>query len=102
LKFPEVRLAKPLGELLNACETRCVAECCGWEAFDFTPRRIESWFAARPGQREAVREQIRAVLADLGKRAEGTLSFPDVNACWPKGEAVEFFSGLGRLMDGGS
>jgi hypothetical protein len=102
VKHPEVRLAKPLGEFLNTCETRCVAECCGLEAFDFTPRRIDSWFASRPGQRDAVREQIRTVIADLGTRADGTLSFPDVNACWPRGEAVEFFSELGRLMDGAS
>ena len=36
-------LSEPLRRLINECEKLCVKECCGIEAFDFSPVHIASW-----------------------------------------------------------
>ena len=35
--------SEPLRRLINECEKLCVKECCGIEAFDFSPVQIAAW-----------------------------------------------------------
>ncbi len=41
------KLGWELLDLLRYCETNCVAECCGIEAFDFSPIHMASWLLGR-------------------------------------------------------
>ena len=36
-------LPTPLTDLIKSCEKPCVKECCGIEAFDFSPVHVASW-----------------------------------------------------------
>jgi hypothetical protein len=40
--FVELPIEAPLSDCLDACETNCVAGCCGIEAFDFEPENVSS------------------------------------------------------------
>lgn len=43
-------LASPLRQLISYCEQICVKECCGIEAFDFSPVHIASWLQQSRGE----------------------------------------------------
>src|SRR5258708_11791816 len=46
---PELKLNSRLKGLMNACQKSCVAECCGIEAFDFSPLHVASHLSAFTG-----------------------------------------------------
>lgn len=41
--IPTIQLSPDLQSLFAACETVCVAGCCGIDAFDFSPLRIAAY-----------------------------------------------------------
>ncbi|QEG20195.1 DUF6331 family protein [Mariniblastus fucicola] len=43
-------LPSPLSDLVSYCEKLCVKECCGIEAFDFSPVHIASWLHQSRGE----------------------------------------------------
>ncbi len=59
-------LPSPLSNLISSCEKLCVKECCGIEAFDFSPVHIASWLHASRGEpAESTIDQISEQLDDL-------------------------------------
>jgi hypothetical protein len=46
---PEIILPAKLLHLVNYCQKTCVAECCGLDAFDFSPLHIASYLSAGAG-----------------------------------------------------
>ena len=47
--IPELELPERLGHLIKYCEKSCVAECCGVDAFDFSPLHVASFISAYTG-----------------------------------------------------
>ncbi len=47
---PEVALPDRLKYLVQYCEKNCVADCCGIDAFDFSPLHIASFISASTGR----------------------------------------------------
>lgn len=48
--LPQIQLAQSLQSLIDACETMCVAECCGIHAYDFSPLHIASHLSTWTGR----------------------------------------------------
>ena len=47
--LPTLELTASLKALFAACETYCVAGCCGIDAFDFSPLRIAAYLTLHTG-----------------------------------------------------
>jgi len=47
--LPELEIPERLGHLIKYCEKSCVAECCGVDAFDFSPLHVASYISAFTG-----------------------------------------------------
>jgi hypothetical protein len=45
-----VKLEPPLANLIARCQTLCVAECCGIDAYDFSPIQIASYLTMYRGK----------------------------------------------------
>jgi hypothetical protein len=70
---PELEVPERLGYLIKYCEKSCVAECCGVDAFDFSPLHVASCISAYTG---AIDEQELAAwngLIDEFERNLGAL-----------------------------
>lgn len=62
--YPEIQ--PPLQRLLSACETICVTECCGLDAFDFSPIHMASYLIRSTGQvAEQDVQELRAAVGHL-------------------------------------
>ncbi|MBN2024892.1 MAG: hypothetical protein JW809_19090 [Pirellulales bacterium] len=66
-----MKLEPPLTNLIARCQTICVAECCGVDAYDFSPIQIASYltmYRGRPDVSEVrtLRGQIDALRANYG------------------------------------
>lgn len=66
-----MKLEPPLSNLIARCQTICVAECCGIDAYDFSPIQIASYLTmhrGRPDDSETrtIRDQIEALRAKYG------------------------------------
>jgi hypothetical protein len=46
IKVPEIVLPDRLNYLVQYCEKNCVADCCGIDAFDFSPLHVASYLSA--------------------------------------------------------
>jgi hypothetical protein len=46
---PEISLPPKLQLLVDYCQRSCVAECCGVDAFDFSPLHVASYLSAYTG-----------------------------------------------------
>jgi hypothetical protein len=64
----ELVLADPLRSCVFACETYCVAGCCGLEAFDLGIDNVRAWAKDRPATDLA---QARRQLAEWIALVEG-------------------------------
>lgn len=61
----------PLLGLIKHCETFCVAECCGLDAFDFSPIHIASFLIRYTGKVESEEvDKIVSQLQELNEEAE--------------------------------
>jgi len=63
-----VKLSPKLFDLFQHCELNCNADCCGWDAFDFSERWLSRWCDFRDADtiNKARRdiERIRGIIAD--------------------------------------
>jgi len=59
----ELPLSARLQALVAACQKTCVAECCGAEAFDFSPLHVASFLSAFTGIIDA--EDVAALQREL-------------------------------------
>lgn len=65
-----MKLQPPLSYLFERCQTICVAECCGIDAYDFSPIHIASYlimWRGSPDDNEV--EALLNQLSDLKERA---------------------------------
>jgi hypothetical protein len=67
------KLGASLNALVKACEKLCVAECCGIDAFDFSPLHMASHLSAHTGaiseaDLEAIEKEIDALAASANQR----------------------------------
>lgn len=61
-----------LTTLMQRCQEVCVAECCGLDAFDFSPIHIASYLATHhPPRRDGVVTEIMTDLEDFRRGPEG-------------------------------
>ena len=63
-------LTERLMHLINYCEKQCVAECCGMDAFDFSPLHVASYLSAFTGSISPA--EIGEWETELNKAAERT------------------------------
>jgi hypothetical protein len=69
-----MKFEPPLSNLVARCQTLCVAECCGRDAYDFSPIQIASYLTMwRGGIDEAelrvLRTQLEALKANYGLKS---------------------------------
>ena len=90
-----MKLEAPLLNLVDRCQTICVAECCGIDAYDFSPVHIAShllMWQGKPNEKEIAKlqDQLESLRANYGTR--GTIScgiiIDDMNQCF-SGDAIE-------------
>ena len=68
-----MKLEPPLEYLIKTCETYCVAECCGLDAYNFSPIHIASYLndsrdaAASKNQIETLLKQLADIKEKYGK-----------------------------------
>lgn len=61
-----IEIDGPLRALILACETNCVAGCCGPDAFDLGSANVEKWAAAVSGETAArAGDQLKDLLKNL-------------------------------------
>ena len=97
--WDEMQLEDPILNLVSRCQTVCVAECCGIDAFDFSPVHIASYLLMWTGKvDQAVLTKLRGQLAALkekygtdGSIAKGVV-LEAMNQCFTAPE-------LDRLVD---
>lgn len=68
-----MKLEHPLSALFGRCQTLCVAECCGIDAYDFNPVHIASFLLMYRGAVDAaevslLRTQLMVLKANYGSR----------------------------------
>jgi hypothetical protein len=54
----ELQVEQPLLELMESCETFCVAGCCGVDAFDVSKEQVGCWVSAQ-GQEKALAAAVQ-------------------------------------------
>ena len=69
-KAPEIDLPSRLNYLVQYCEKSCVADCCGIDAFDFSPLHIASFLSAYSG--DISETDIKELELELKKAEELT------------------------------
>jgi hypothetical protein len=88
-----MKLEPPISNLVNRCQTICVSECCGIDAYDFSPIHIASYllmWEGRPNSTEItrIRNQLEALKANYGTSgaiAPG-VTFEDLNQIFSANE----------------
>ncbi len=68
MSFLKIKLRPKLFDLFQHCELKCNADCCGWDAFDFSEHWLSRWCDFRdPSTISKARldiERIRSFVAD--------------------------------------
>lgn len=68
-----IRLSPKLFDLLQHCELRCTAGCCGWGAFDLSDRWLKQWCNFRDSTTiAATRTDIARIIEMLADREPDT------------------------------
>jgi len=68
-----MKLEAPLASVIDHCMRMCVAECCGVDAYDFSPIHIASYLISYGGAADAtevqkIRDQLGALKANHGSK----------------------------------
>ena len=82
----EITLEPPLEHLVKTCETICVAECCGVDAYDFSPFHAASYLIRYDNridvqQLEDMRrrlDELQVIAVQMEKDRE-RVSIPEMN-----------------------
>jgi hypothetical protein len=92
----DLKLPQPLLDLIKTCETKCIAGCCGLEAYDPSPDPMVPWFRFRLDDDEPWRvfDQFADVRRWLCRRPGEIVSDEyEFNAVWPTWTAcADYFS----------
>ena len=81
-KQMDLVVKQPLLELMEFCETYCVAGCCGTDAFEITPELIRTWISRKDrGQALIAGAQLRDLI-DHVKGCGQTVTSDRFNAHW--------------------
>lgn len=103
MALSEVDIPSPLIDFIMAHEIHCVAECCGEDAFDYTPQAI-----AENERTEKVIAVLDLVLArkqleDFRERAKNCHNEPSnnrINRYWEDSDAVDKWCDMiGELIE---
>jgi hypothetical protein len=70
-RWAKMKIEPPLSNLIGRCQTICVAECCGIDAYDFSPVQIASYLTMWRGALDekeinTIRSQIAAIKSNYG------------------------------------
>ena len=101
-----MRLEPPLKSLFDRCMTFCVAECCGIDAYDFSPIHIASYLLMHRGAPDVqeiamLREQLAALKGDYGPTgavAQG-VSLDDANQGLTASEVAELVDEISANLE---
>ena len=81
-----MKLQDPLLNLVSRCQTICVAECCGIDAYDFSPVHIASYlimWEGKPSKLNLVklRTQLEALKSNYGSKGASSngVTIDDMN-----------------------
>ena len=87
----ELRIPKPLADLIRACETVCVADCCGVDAYDQAPEVIAAWVrtAGVEAAHEAV-QQARSLAGQVEQHDGDVSSYPLLNISWKSKRVADY------------
>ena len=92
-----MKLEPPHANLVARCQTICVAECCGIDAYDFSPIHMASYLTMYRGKADApevrvLRGQIEALRANYGSMAASAsgATFEDLNQSFTAGQIDRF------------
>lgn len=70
-----IKLEPNLSDLFQHCELKCNAECCEWDAFDFSERWLNRWCEFRePYIVVMVRTEISDLLGKLNGIESGSVA----------------------------
>ena len=82
----KMKLQDPLLNLVSRCQTVCVAECCGIDAYDFSPVHIASYlimWEGKPSKLNLVklRTQLEALKSNYGSKGASSngITIDDMN-----------------------
>ena len=74
MQLLSIRLGPKLVDLFQHCQTLCNADCCGWDAFDFSEHWLSQWCDFRDadtiGKARLDIERVRNFVADCDLLAE--------------------------------
>jgi|GEM_PF-3519699 len=75
---------EPLKGYLQACEVHCLAECCGVDAFEFSPKQ-GAWWAREVGEdaAAAARELLDRLIEDCST-VNGSIALYDAEVVLPQ------------------
>ena len=81
-----MKLEDPLLDLISRCQTICVAECCGIDAYDFSPVHIASYllmWEGKPNESNLIklRAQLEALKSNYGSKGASSngVTIDDMN-----------------------
>lgn len=103
----ELPIGPHLAALLDRCQTQCVAECCGLDAFDLSPLPIAAALTRYGGLDETEMAELRGELADLERTADapadadGLVGCSDrLNQCLTAAGVRDLVAAIRRGIDG--
>ncbi len=65
-KIPNIDVPVVLENLIKQCETKCVAQCCGLDAFNFSPLNIAYFFTVYERKPECItKDNVRQIKRDI-------------------------------------
>jgi len=86
----KLKLDQPLLGLVEFCETYCVADCCGSDAFEITEERIAKWVSEIGiATAKLAEEQLEAIILNISSR-EVNVSSERINFYWPAQDCVNW------------
>lgn len=101
-----MKLEPPLANLIAHCQTMCVAECCGVDAYDFSPLHIASYLTMYRGEPDAseihtLRRQIDAIRENYGVSGAsgGGVTIEGMNQCFTAEQIEALASELSANLD---
>ena len=101
-----MKLEPPLANLIARCQTICVAECCGVDAYDFSPIQIASYLTMYRGKADdsevqKLRGQIGALRTNYGVAGSSGrgATFEEMNQGFSAEEIEEFATELLANLD---
>jgi hypothetical protein len=101
-----MKLEDPLLNLVDRCQTICVAECCGIGAYDFSPVHIASslliWEGKPSPERVAkLRSQLDALKANYGNAVASSsgITIDDMNQSFSAAEVEALVGEIAMNLD---